>query len=92
MKTETICRELPGDEQGAERPRYFPRQLITADDLILEQEYFRNKRRRHNRLRLGRGVRCEGLPATAGDWKPRALEGQSNTRVYPWPIRRRDPD
>lgn len=42
----------------AERPRYFPRQIITPDDLTLEQEYFRNKLRRHNRLMHGWGVVC----------------------------------
>jgi hypothetical protein len=82
MKTETICRELPGDEQGAERPRYFPRQLITADDLILEQEYFRNKLRRHNRLLRGWGVVCGAkvcpLPQATGSpvpWKVKVAPG-----------------
>ena len=42
----------------AERPRYYPRQIITPDDLMLEQEYFRNKLRRHNRLVHGWGVVC----------------------------------
>src|SRR5207302_4499970 len=41
-----------------ERVRYFPRQLVTADDLTQEQEYFRNKLRRHNRLLHGWGVVC----------------------------------
>jgi hypothetical protein len=82
MKTETICRELPGDEQGAERPRYFPRQFITADDLILEQEYFRNKLRRHNRLLHGWGVVCGAkvcpLPQATGSpvpWKVKVTPG-----------------
>src|SRR5215470_1511513 len=41
-----------------ERVRYFPRQLVTADDLTQDQEYFRNKLRRHNRLLHGWGVVC----------------------------------
>jgi hypothetical protein len=41
-----------------ERPRYFPRQLITPVELTLEQQYFRDKLRRHNRLMHGWGVAC----------------------------------
>lgn len=41
-----------------ERPRYFPRQLMTPTELILEQDYFRDKMRRHNRLLHGYGVIC----------------------------------
>lgn len=41
-----------------ERVRYFPRQLLTADDMRCEQEYFREKLRRHNRYLHGWGVVC----------------------------------
>ena len=41
-----------------ERPRYFARQLITQAELTLEQNYFRDKARRHNRLLHGWGVVC----------------------------------
>jgi len=41
-----------------ERVRYFPRQLLTADDLAAEQTYFREKMRRHNRNLHGWGVVC----------------------------------
>jgi hypothetical protein len=41
-----------------ERLRYFPRQLLTADDMRAEQEYFREKARRHNRYLHGWGVVC----------------------------------
>jgi hypothetical protein len=41
-----------------ERPRYFPRQLITPVEMTLEQTYFRDKLRRHNRLLHGWGVVC----------------------------------
>jgi hypothetical protein len=41
-----------------ERPRYYARQLITPDDLTLEQDYFRTKLRRHNRFLHGWGVVC----------------------------------
>ncbi|NJL23578.1 MAG: hypothetical protein HC895_26670 [Leptolyngbyaceae cyanobacterium SM1_3_5] len=43
---------------GLERTRFFPRQLITPDDLIQDQIYFRDKLRRHNRLLHGWGVVC----------------------------------
>jgi hypothetical protein len=41
-----------------ERLRYFPRQLLTADDMRVEQEYFREEQRRHNRFLHGWGVVC----------------------------------
>src|SRR5262245_53359808 len=47
-----------GEPSGLERLRYFPRQLLTADDMRAEQEYFREKQRRHNRLLHGFGVVC----------------------------------
>jgi hypothetical protein len=46
------------DACGLERVRYFPRQLLTADDLNSEQQYFREKQRRHNRFMHGWGVAC----------------------------------
>lgn len=54
-----------------ERVRYFPRQLITPDDLTQEQEYFRNKLRRHNRLLHGWGVVCGA----------RVKKGQGNCEI-----------
>ena len=41
-----------------ERLRYFPRQLLTADDMRTEQDYFREKMRRHNLMLHGWGVVC----------------------------------
>lgn len=58
MKSDTICQDTPCDRGVAELPRFYARQLITADDLTLEQEYFRNKLRAHNRLLHGWGVVC----------------------------------
>jgi hypothetical protein len=49
---------------GSERVRYFSRQLITADDMLAEQQYFRQKLRRHNRYLHGWGVVC-GLKVIA---------------------------
>ncbi|WP_205191121.1 MULTISPECIES: hypothetical protein [unclassified Burkholderia] len=68
MTSATPCATSSCTNAVAERPRYYPRQLITADDLMLEQEYFRNKMRRHNRLLHGWGVVCGAkvCPAPAG--------------------------
>ena len=41
-----------------ESPRFFPRQLVTPEELTLEQEYFRQKMQRHNRMLHGWGVVC----------------------------------
>jgi hypothetical protein len=61
-----------------ERVRYFPRQLLTADDMRVEQEYFREKARRHNRYLHGWGVVCgcvvEPVPA-AKTWTVRVCPG-----------------
>lgn len=54
--TTTTC-----DSTIAELPRYYPRQLITPDDLTLEQNYFVDRMRRHNRLLHGWGVVCGGM-------------------------------
>lgn len=48
---------------GLTRPRYFNGQLLTADDLQAEQNYFREKLRRHNRCLHGWGV-VRGLEVT----------------------------
>ncbi len=70
MKTETPCAPQTCDTTMAERPRYFPRQIITADDLSLDQEYARNARRLHNRMLHGWGVVCGAkvcpVPCTNG--------------------------
>jgi hypothetical protein len=41
-----------------ERPRYFPRQIVTATELTLEHDYQRDRARRHNRMLHGWGVVC----------------------------------
>jgi hypothetical protein len=43
---------------GTERPRYFRGQILTEQDFASEQDYFREKLRRHNRLLHGSGVVC----------------------------------
>ncbi len=44
-----------------ERPRYFPRKLITDTEMTLDQEYVRNRLRMHNRMLHGWGVVCGAL-------------------------------
>jgi hypothetical protein len=52
----------PGFPFGVvERPRYFPRQLITPDEPTLEAAYFRDRLRRHNVYLHGWGVVCGAL-------------------------------
>jgi hypothetical protein len=47
-----------------ERVNFFNRQLLTADDMNTERDYFLQKLRRHNRFMHGWGVVC-GLSVTA---------------------------
>jgi hypothetical protein len=58
----------------SERPRYFPRQVITADDLTADQDYFREKLKRHNRMLHGWGIVCgtrvEAVKNSDGSAKP----------------------
>jgi hypothetical protein len=58
MKTETHSCVVSCNHLTAERPRYYARQLITADDLTLEHDYLHGKFRLHNRLLHGWGVVC----------------------------------
>lgn len=102
MKTSTPCTCHTDTDACAsgvlERPRYFPRQLLTPAELTLEQQYFRDKLRRHNRLVHGWGVICgaevcrvppeEGprndrpKPTAAGSTAP-----QQPVRPQPWKVR-----
>jgi hypothetical protein len=67
-----------------ERPRYFPRQLLTPVELTLEQQYFRDRLRRHNRLLHGWGVVCGGaVCAIPGEPDPKT----GRTQPEPWKVR-----
>ena len=63
--TSTTC-----STEAVLRPRFFPRQIITPDDLTLMQDYFRARMRSHNLIMHGWGVACGALvcpmPATDG--------------------------
>lgn len=54
---------IPGGAVALERVRYFNRQLLTAEDMTTEQNYFLQKLRRHNQFLHGWGVVC-GLGVT----------------------------
>lgn len=79
-----ICKET--DRYYSERVRFFPRELITAEDLILEQEYFRNKLRRHNRLLHGWGIVCGAQVCPGGTneviIKPGYILGPYGDEIY----------
>jgi hypothetical protein len=65
----------------AELPRYYPRQMITPDDLTLEQNYFRDRMRRHNRLLHGWGVVCGALVCPATVTNP-----DGTISLIPWKV------
>lgn len=84
MKSTSSCcgsTTTPCESTIAELPRYYPRQLITPDDLTLEQNYFRDRMRRHNRLLHGWGVVCGALvcPVITTD-------ANKITSVSPWQV------
>lgn len=61
------------ESRPLERVHYFPRQLITAEDMVAEQQYFQQKLRRHNRFLHGWGVVCglavRAAPADNEPWR-----------------------
>lgn len=72
--TSGSCTCAACSQPALERVRYFPRQLLTVDDMVTDQNYFREKLRRHNRYLHGTGVVC-GLWVTA-----------SPTGAAPWQV------
>lgn len=64
---------------GHQRVKFFPRQMISADDLNQEQAYHRQKLRTHNRLLHGWGVVCGCDVQSANDpsnpWQLQILAG-----------------
>ena len=87
MKTDTICADMACDRGAGERPRYYARQLITSDDLTLEQDYFRNKLRLHNLRLHGWGVVCGAqvcmVPKKNGNGNG---NGNPPTEFEPWKV------
>jgi hypothetical protein len=73
-----------------ERPRFFSGRLLTAEDLALEQDYFREKQKRHNRSLHGFGV-VNGLRVTTGSGNlvigpGMALDCEGNELVVETPL------
>jgi hypothetical protein len=62
-----------------ERPRYFARQMLTQAELTLEQNYFRDRLRRHNRLLHGWGVVCGANIC--------AIPNADQSGAEPWKVR-----
>ncbi len=58
MTSTPLCDTTGGGPSLLERPRFFPRQLVTPDDLTLSQDYLRDKLRRMTRFLHGWGVVC----------------------------------
>ena len=56
---------MADNKTGLIRPHYFDRQQLTAADLNVEQQYFRERLRRHNRFLHGWGV-VSGAAVTLG--------------------------
>src|SRR5262252_3718713 len=81
MDTEEAC--SCGEARGLERVRYFPRQLLTADDMRAEQEYARQRQRRFNRFVIGWGVVC-GLEVTADPDNPAGVRVCPGYALSPW--------
>jgi hypothetical protein len=63
------------DLVSLERTRFFPQQLVSADDLTQDQVYFREKLRRHNRLLHGWGIVCGAGVTTDGECTATVAEG-----------------
>jgi len=103
MKTSTSCTCQSAPDLCAagviERPCYYPGQLLTPAEMTLEQQYFRDKLRRHNRLIHGWGVVCgaavcrvpEEQPAPATGFSSGAMDQPSNqpapAKAKPWKVR-----
>jgi hypothetical protein len=63
-------------ETTAEYPRFYPRQIVTADDLTLDQRFSREKARRHSRFLHGWGVVCGAtLDYTTKPWMIKVRAG-----------------
>src|SRR2546425_986364 len=69
------------------RPRYFPRQLITPEEMMLEAQYFRDKLRRHNRLMHGWGVVCGAVVCRVPKCnQPETNQSKSGPEYEPWKV------
>jgi hypothetical protein len=80
----------PCDHGVLELPLYYARQILTPVDLTLEQKYFRDKMRRHNRLLHGWGVVCGALVCLVPEDKepkPTDTGAPGARQPQPWKVR-----
>jgi hypothetical protein len=79
VSTSTSTMSPCTEDATLERVRFFPRQMIAADDLNQEQTYHRQRLRNHNRFLHGWGVVCGCDVRAAGDdkkpWQVRICPG-----------------
>jgi hypothetical protein len=77
MGNTSECSDAKCDNGLLQHPRYYPRQMITASDLTLEQDYWRDKLRRHNRHMHGWGIVCgaEVEPIEEATWMVKITPG-----------------
>jgi hypothetical protein len=80
MKTDAVCQDLVCDHSYAERPRYYARQLITDEIMRLEQRYFIDRMRRHNRMMHGWGVVC------GANVCPNPVSRTTDSGYRPWEV------
>jgi hypothetical protein len=74
------CQTEPQVRSTNERPRYYARQLVTPEDLTLDQDYFRNKLRRHALFVHGWGIVCGATVVRA------TTPEQSDGQAAPWKV------
>jgi len=77
-------------DEPLKRIRYFPGQLLTAEEFRGEQDYFRGRLQRHNRFVHGWGVTCgldvryEGAITDAGVTATEPHQGAQRNRLRFW--------
>jgi hypothetical protein len=85
-----FLRRRSASQRPIRRVRYFTGQILRADDLRDEQNYFRDKVKRHNKYLHGAGI-VEGLEITGSSGRLRigagyALDASGNEIVIPAPM------
>lgn len=78
MKNTTTAHQQICETGFLERPRYYARQLLTPAEMTLEQTYFRDKLRRHNRFLHGWGVVCGAIVCV--------VSKQDGNGAEPWKV------
>lgn len=74
---------LTSESKALERVNYFSRMLVTEGDMTADQDYFRQKLRRHNRFLHGWGTVC-GLEVVPVSGIPLCVEIQPGYALGPY--------